>query len=402
MTVDECGACPERRTGATWFASPYRQRGDRLRRQIELVVASPVVAALLKSLGGAVAVLNDDRQILAVNDGFLALFGSEKPAGILGLRPGEALSCTHARDHDGGCGTGPACAGCGAVLAITASQATEESAENKCVLRVDQDPAGYEYCLLVRSTPLHIEGQRFLLLFMQDITETERRTALERTFLHDLNNTIMGLGCTVELFEPPVDTGNRKVFDRLRRLSANLVREVRLHGALRNRVGEDFPCENRPVSSEQILDEISAIAAGHPAARGKTLLVNGTGEHFWIVTDLPLLMRVLSNMLINAFEATEPAGMVRFVMEYGGAGVMFQTWNRSMIPPQFASRIFQRFFSTKGESGRGLGTYSMKLFGEKYLGGRVTFSSTAAEGTLFTLSLPKERPVVRNRLENGE
>jgi signal transduction histidine kinase len=35
-----------------------------------------------------------------------------------------------------------------------------------------------------------------------------------------------------------------------------------------------------------------------------------------------------------------------------------------------------------------MGTYSMKLFGEKYLHGKVSFVSTKEEGTIFTFRLP--------------
>ena len=52
-------------------------------------------------------------------------------------------------------------------------------------------------------------------------------------------------------------------------------------------------------------------------------------------------------------------------------------------------RIFQRYYSTKGEPGRGLGTYSMKLFGEQYLGGEVRFDTSESEGTVFSLRLPR-------------
>ena len=51
-------------------------------------------------------------------------------------------------------------------------------------------------------------------------------------------------------------------------------------------------------------------------------------------------------------------------------------------------QVFQRSFSTKGR-GRGLGTYSVKLLSERYLGGRVSFSSTPEAGTVFRLFLPR-------------
>ena len=50
------------------------------------------------------------------------------------------------------------------------------------------------------------------------------------------------------------------------------------------------------------------------------------------------------------------------------------------IPEEIALRIFKRNFSTKEGEGRGIGTYSMRLFGEKILGGKVYFTSTAEAG----------------------
>jgi signal transduction histidine kinase len=55
-------------------------------------------------------------------------------------------------------------------------------------------------------------------------------------------------------------------------------------------------------------------------------------------------------------------------------------------------RIFQRSFSTKASRGRGLGTYGMKLFGERHLGGRVSFTTGEAEGTVFAIELPRPAP----------
>jgi signal transduction histidine kinase len=54
-------------------------------------------------------------------------------------------------------------------------------------------------------------------------------------------------------------------------------------------------------------------------------------------------------------------------------------------------RIFSRSFSTKGV-GRGLGTYSIKLLTERYLGGRADFVSNREDGTVFRVRLPLTLP----------
>jgi sensor histidine kinase regulating citrate/malate metabolism len=65
-------------------------------------------------------------------------------------------------------------------------------------------------------------------------------------------------------------------------------------------------------------------------------------------------------------------------------------WNGGAIERSVASQIFKRSFSTKPGRGRGLGTFSMKLFGERYLGGVVSLHSTERDGTTFSITLPRE------------
>ena len=68
---------------------------------------------------------------------------------------------------------------------------------------------------------------------------------------------------------------------------------------------------------------------------------------------------------------------------------MFSVHNDAVMPPEVQMQVFQRSFSTKARLGRGIGTHSMRLFGERYLGGKVDFISREFAGTTFTLTLPK-------------
>jgi signal transduction histidine kinase len=72
--------------------------------------------------------------------------------------------------------------------------------------------------------------------------------------------------------------------------------------------------------------------------------------------------------------------------------VTFRVWNPGAIAASIAPRIFQRYFSTKPGSGRGQGTFIMKLLGERVLGGDVGFTSSATGGTTFSLRLPRRPP----------
>jgi signal transduction histidine kinase len=107
-----------------------------------------------------------------------------------------------------------------------------------------------------------------------------------------------------------------------------------------------------------------------------------------------LLLRVLYNMAINAFEATESGGPVRGAFSWRGRRPCFSIHNPGVIPEVVRARIFHRTFSTKAVQGRGLGTHAMKLFGENLLKGEVGFDTSANAGTTFRITLPPELEAV--------
>ena len=67
--------------------------------------------------------------------------------------------------------------------------------------------------------------------------------------------------------------------------------------------------------------------------------------------------------------------------------ILIRVKNPYVIPNQVQAQIFQRAYSTKG-TGRGIGTYGMRLLAESYLSGKVNFKSDVEAGTVFTLELP--------------
>jgi len=94
-------------------------------------------------------------------------------------------------------------------------------------------------------------------------------------------------------------------------------------------------------------------------------------------------------MVKNGLEADQ--GPVVLNARSLDGGVVFEVRNQGLVPIEHRDRIFRRAYSTKGV-GRGLGCYSMKLFGEGILGGRVWFTSEPGEGTTFRIWLPAVSP----------
>jgi signal transduction histidine kinase len=57
------------------------------------------------------------------------------------------------------------------------------------------------------------------------------------------------------------------------------------------------------------------------------------------------------------------------------------------MPSEIKDKLFQRFFSTKGSKGSGLGLLVTKKIVEEH-GGRINVQSTEGSGTVFTVSFP--------------
>ncbi len=353
---------------------------ERLQREIHAVARSPVVTAVLEVADAVLLVLNLERQIVAFNSRVAAV---RDPSDVLGLRPGEALSCINA-SGPGGCGTAPGCSTCGALGSILASQVRGGPVESECLIR-SQRMGALEFN--VRATPVEVGEFRFTVVSLRDISAEKRREALEQVFFHDVLNTVAGLRGWVELLRrKPEDA--RRVSERVEFLTRQVEREIVDHRALQHAENGTLVPQPEAFPGRALLDDVDVVFAGHPTARERRLDIDGQASDEEIVTDRALALRVLVNMVRNAFEATPPGGTVRLTCRNTSGGVLLAVHNPGVIPAEVQERIFQRSFSTKSAHGRGLGTYSMKLFGERYLGGQVSFTSTAAAGTEFRLLLP--------------
>ncbi len=374
----------------TYFARAERADAPRLKADIERLSHNPVIDSLMDTVGGCLAVLNEQRQILVLNEALLKLMGIEDPGEVLGLRPGEALDCIHAHDHPGGCGTSRSCRTCGAAISMVACLTENEPQEEVCVATVRRNHAEVDLYFRVRCCPITLYQQRFLLLFLQDVTVQQQQSVLERVFFHDVQNTIAALKLNCQLLEQQSGPESGEAFiARIKQLSETLAHEIEIQRILSNRGSHSYRVSSQSVRLADILNNLKVMFTTHPVAQNKTLRVVNNTPELTIHTDPMLLQRILVNMLANAFEATDADGEVQVWLDINQADVVFNVWNNKAIAEDIVPRIFQRNFSTKEESGRGLGTYSMKLFAETYLKGKVSFTTSQAKGTVFRLQLPR-------------
>ena len=91
-------------------------------------------------------------------------------------------------------------------------------------------------------------------------------------------------------------------------------------------------------------------------------------------------------MAKNALEAIGFEETITIFASQHNGQIRFGVHNQTYISKETQLQIFKRSFSTKGKS-RGLGTYSMKLLGEKFLKGKVDFTTSEKDGTSFFIDL---------------
>lgn len=369
----------------TYFAPAGRDDPGELSRQLALVRAHPLLQTLLDALPGMVAILNLHRQVIVANQAMLTRFGLSAGE-VLGKRTGELVGCENSGQGPDGCGTAVPCTTCGAVAASIDGQLGP--AVRECRLLLDE-PVAAALDLRVTAAPIQIGGEPFVICSMEDIGSQKRLAVLTRMFFHDARNVLGGIkGYLYRLTRRlgPGAAEGREV-TQLSALTDRLVDEIEAQADLMRAESGELEVQPQTASAPALVSDVVRIYSAHPAADNRSIC----SDEVWpgqLVTDVQLFARVLGNMLLNALEATPPGGRVEIACREQGDRVTFCVSNPGVIPKNVQLQIFHRSFSTK-QPGRGLGTHSMKLFSERYLQGRVSFTSREPEGTVFTLSLPK-------------
>ncbi|ERP39027.1 PAS domain-containing sensor histidine kinase [Chitinivibrio alkaliphilus] len=361
-----------------------------IKNEIQLLNRNPVISELMRVIQGVFAVLDHNRQIVAVNTELLTLAGIPNPEEALGLRLGELMQCQFEPDAPEGCGTGTACQSCGAAIATMASLRTGEKRTEKCSIRAKHTSIGSDIIMEVSTHPISIEKHTFVLLFIQDITAHEQRSVLEKTFFHDMKNHLNGILGGVQLLSQQMHTN--EIANIIRQSSENLLAEFEVQKLLMEKSRSFYTAKKELIHLSQLFTQLHNTYAAHSLAKKRNLRFDTPEKDLSFYSDYFLLQRVVSNMIINALEGTKEEQTVRVTATHSKTEVEISVWNETPIPEAIQPRIFTSRFSTKEGDGRGLGTYSMKLFGEEILKGTVSFTSSAHEGTTFRIRLKTHPP----------
>lgn len=331
-------------------------------------------------------VLNQYRQVVFMNQRLTDEFGGGVEE-VLGKRPGEIIKCVHANERDTGCGTTESCRECGVtttILWVEKNQVREQ--EDFSVITDD----GGALDLKIWASPYSINSKDYIIVNLLNIADEKRRQVLEHTLFHDMNSTLKVITNYSSLLVGGIKPDESEFYEEIvRSATKRLVDEISSRRDLFEAENEELYVQLSQINSMKLMSDIIRVFSEYDEWKNRPVIVGGLAEEFEFFSDRSLLTRVLVNMVKNAIEATTEGGDVVITCIQSGGTCVFSVNNPSFMPRSIQLQVFQRSFSTKG-TGRGVGTYSMKLFGEKYLHGRVWFTSSEEEGTTFNISIPSD------------
>jgi putative PEP-CTERM system histidine kinase len=109
-----------------------------------------------------------------------------------------------------------------------------------------------------------------------------------------------------------------------------------------------------------------------------------------LVVDSDQFTMILSHLVRNAQDATEPDGNIELTIDRKDSEVVISVVDdgAGMTPQFIRDHLFKPFDSTKGSQGMGIGAYQAREFARK-LGGDLQVQSAVGQGTTVRMCLPE-------------
>nr|WP_294841030.1 CHASE2 and HATPase_c domain-containing protein [uncultured Methylotenera sp.] len=154
--------------------------------------------------------------------------------------------------------------------------------------------------------------------------------------------------------------------------------------------------------TQQAIDDVYEMTTAKQLKLRKDFPEDGA----WVRGDFGLLLRAISNVLLNAVKYSPKGGVISIVLTNDAQAVTLKIIDQGPgIPAKKITKVFRRFSRAEGEhqaqEGSGLGLYFVNVTIKKHRGS-VSVQSEEGRGATFIISLPLERrksnnPVVSER-----
>ncbi len=241
------------------------------------------------------------------------------------------------------------------------------------------------------------------LISMQDVTGAEQLEEMKMDFIsmaaHELRTPITSIRGYLSVFiqenkailnteQMSLLTSINMAVDQLMSLIENLLSAAKIDRGVLNVSYEviDWP--------KFVSDTVTVF---QPRAKDKEItleFVAPAGAVPQVKVDKVRITEVISNLLNNAVNYTEPGGIIKVTLEANSSEVITHiTDSGKGIPPEALAQLFNKFFRVTGAmeggtKGTGLGLYIAKSIIELHHGKIWAESSGVGKGSTFSFSLP--------------
>lgn len=341
-------------------------------------------SALADGVTDRVFMFDCRQRIKLANRAFLDAFCGGESALACGRSLGEILDCRHVV-AGGACGETASCAGCGWFQAVESCRRGAVVRDQECRV-LAQTGEAFDFTATVLSVQKG-DGEPAWVCGLRDTFEQKRLRVQERTFFHDVLNLAAGLRGLSDLIADTEGVPDKELLGLVRSVSDHLVDEIQRLRKLRMAENGDLELCEKALSPMAILRGVAARVKEEADARHLEVVVTDDAKNVPFVCDAEVLSLVLADLFRNAVEASSPGDRVALSCGVEDGGMVFRVRNPMVLAADVREHLFERSFSTCG-SGKGIGAYRAKLFGERYLKGRLTFVSQASEGTVVSFAVP--------------
>ncbi|QSQ12430.1 ATP-binding protein [Myxococcus landrumensis] len=270
---------------------------------------------------------------------------------------------------------------------------------------------GHTLTLLISSAPLRDPEGHLIAAVATLVDVTEQRRAQQAALQtarfgerliaivsHDLRNPLnaIHLSTTQLLHSEALAERERRLVTRIARSSARMTRMIlELLDFTRGRLGGGIPIHRAPGDLRTVVRQaVEELEAAWPE---RTLRVVVSPGHYEGVWDSERLFQVVSNLGGNALQYSAPEVPVTLMLSDHGDTLVLDVHNTGEpIAPEVLPRLFDPFRRGAGASadsgnsgGLGLGLYIVEQIVKGH-GGRIEVTSSAADGTQFRVTLPRE------------
>lgn len=201
---------------------------------------------------------------------------------------------------------------------------------------------------------------------------------------HDANHV---LGAVLADLESLAQSDQLAGTFQVEQLRTSVGRLVALNHRLQNAARQGVPKDRHSVDFARLVRDSVATVRSHHQLRGCRIVCRGV-ESVPLATQPRLVHQIVSNLVLNAGEATQGRGSIEVVVTGGEREVGVEVHDDGPgVPSEQRAALFDSLMSTKS-TGTGLGLFSARACAQG-LGGSIEIGDSPLGGALFRLRLPR-------------